>query len=158
MGDGLKPERLEFWKASDMALVELAKHSVTEIGRMLGIPPSLFGEMAHATYSNSIEMSRSFVLHTLAPFARRIAAELTQKVLTERQRAEGYACEFDLRALTLAAGKETSAYLAELTNAGIMTPNEARNFVGLPDAPEGDTLRIPAGAASPKANPDPALA
>jgi len=154
LGDGLTAERLETFNANDSQLVELCRYSVAEIARIFGTPMVLLGETTTTNFATAIETSRQFTLNALKPFLIRVADELSAKVLTPKQHAAGVRVEFDASGLTLSPGRETSEYLGALVSQGIMAPNEARNLLGLPDVPEGNLLRTPAGA-SPAAPKEP---
>ncbi len=143
LGDGLTAARMESWKASDAQLIEFARYSVAEVARIFGVPLQLLGETASLNYSTAVELSRTFTLNALGPFLRRVGAELSAKLLTERQRGLGQWIEFDTEGLTLSPGKESSDYYGSLVSGGILTPNEARNALGWEDVEGGDKLREP---------------
>jgi phage portal protein BeeE len=93
-------------------------------------------------YAQAVEETRAFAALSLQPFCNRVADELGAKLLTSTQRAQGFAVEFDLTRLLVSPG-EIAERMSKLVNGGVMTVNESRNQIGLPDVAGGDQLRVP---------------
>lgn len=130
--------------ASDSDLTEYNVFGVREVSRLYGVPPSVLGETGNASYSTATEEFRGAVLHCLRPWAARLCDCLGRALLTRDQRLKGLRIEAPLDHLLVAPGKETSEYLKELVNAGILNTNEGRNILGYPDIAGGETYRVPA--------------
>ena len=86
--------------------------------------------------------TREFAALSLQPFCARFADELGGKLLTPAQRAGGYAVEFDLTRLLVRPG-EIAERMRKLVNGGVMTVNESRNQLGLPDVPAAISYESP---------------
>jgi HK97 family phage portal protein len=153
LGDGFEADTLDLAKCIDLQLVEGFNAHVREIGRAWGVPVTLLNETAELSYNSAIEASRTFVLHSLRPWLARIEGELNRKLLTAEERAAGRRVRFDDSRLMLAPGTETSEFLSRMVSAGIMTPDEARNRIGLGDIEGGALLRVPVNLA-PATNDD----
>lgn len=138
------------WQALDLSmspadadLVNLNRFNTEEVARLYGVPPSLLAQTHSASYSTAVEESRAAVLHCLRPWAARLSDCLGRVLLTQQERDKGMRIDAPLDHLLVAPGKETSEYLRELVNSGILSLNEARNVLGLADIPGGDVHRAP---------------
>ncbi len=128
---------------ADSSLVEYNRFGVEEVSRLYGVPPSVLGQTGNASYSTATEEFRAAVLHCLRPWAARFTDCLDRALLTREQRLKGMRIEAPLDHLLVAPGKETSEYLKELVNAGILNTNECRNVLGYPDIAGGELHRVP---------------
>lgn len=149
-GEGLTVAPFAIGTAIDAELSKQFEFSVAEIGRLLGVPLALLGQPGNLTAGVAQSELASFAAVSLAPFARRFEEELTRTVLTDAQQAGTWRCEFDLSAL-LVNPSDIPARLSTLVNGGVLTPNEARNSIGLGDVEGyGDLLRIPVNTTTPE--------
>jgi HK97 family phage portal protein len=142
LGEGLKPEILDLSTAVDAELHKQFEFGVAEVARALGVPVSLLAQPGAVNYAQAVEETRSFAALSLEPFCRRFANELGAKLLTPAMRAEGFEIEFDLARLLVSPG-EVAERMSKLVNGGVMTVNESRNELGLPDVAGGDEIRCP---------------
>lgn len=149
LGGGLKPVTLDVRKLIDVQAVEFSKFYVAEVSRIYGVPLSLLGEPGQTSYATAAEESRGFANLTLRPWLRRVSDAYAGPLLTRNERAAGMKVDYDLHELLLSPGNETSEYLSRLVNGGIITPNEARNLLQLPDTESGDLLRVPVNTQPP---------
>ncbi|MEP3634092.1 MAG: phage portal protein [Shimia thalassica] len=129
--------------ATDSELVQALEFSVREIARTYGIPPSMLAQADQSSYSTASEEYRSYLTATLMPWAARVASELTAKLLTDADQTAGHSVAYDFTSALLGHGAERAETLSKMVNAGIVSPNEARNWQGLQDVQGGDTLRSP---------------
>ncbi|MEA3273814.1 MAG: phage portal protein [Pseudomonadota bacterium] len=141
--EGMKVSTLDLGKALEMQLSEIASVSTREVCRVFGIPPQLLAEPGDVNYSLAAELTRSFFSHSLSPWAARLGDCLSHSLLSAEARAAGQKIEVDLAQLTRGSGEELANYTSKLTNGGVITPNEARNMIGMSDIAGGDTLRAP---------------
>ncbi|MEA3275994.1 MAG: phage portal protein [Pseudomonadota bacterium] len=141
--EGMKVSTLDLGKALEMQLAEIASVSTREVARVFGVPEQLLSESSNLNYSTSVELTRAFYAHGLAPWAARFSDTLTHALLTPEARAAGQRVDVDLGALTRGQGQELADYVSKLVNSGAVTLNEARDWLGLPDVKDGDVVRIP---------------
>jgi HK97 family phage portal protein len=108
-----------------------------EIARALNVPLSFLAASESGTQI-TLDAQRALVDQTLRPWARRIEAELQQKLFP------GYRIEHDLQELLRGTMKDTAKELTKLVESGILTPNDARWFIGMPPVsdPIADQLRV----------------
>jgi len=102
------------------ALTDARTSAMGEIARALNIPLSFLAATEAGTQI-TLDAQRALVDQTLRPWAKRLEAELVSKLLP------GYRVEHDLLELLRGTAKE----LSKLVQAGILTPNDARWFIGM---------------------------
>ena len=106
------------------ALTNARTAAMGEIARALNIPLSFLAATESGTQV-TLEAQRALVDQTLRPWARRIESELMAKLLP------GYRVEHDLQELLRGTMKDTAKELSKLVMAGVLTPNDARWFIGM---------------------------
>lgn len=122
----------------DLAALTAARTAAMgEIARALNVPLS-FLAASEAGTQIALDAQRALVDQTLRPWARRIEAELQMKLFP------GYRIEHDLQELLRGTMKDTAKELTKLVEAGILTPNDARWFIGMPPVADetADQLRV----------------
>lgn len=145
-------------RASQM--VELLAFHVAEIGRLFNIPSQALHSTDSSSYSTVEQASLSLGRQSIAPWTRQLEQQITAKFLPLNQY-----CEFDISRLVRADFKTLGEGLARRVHAGLITPNEAREFEGRPRSEQAgaDDLMMqgatsPLGEASngltPDADPD----
>jgi HK97 family phage portal protein len=143
LSSGLKPvEGKISLSIKDADLIEALRFSVEEVSRIYGIDPSMLGYSQNTSFATAAEMRRAFLSSTLKPLLYRVADAFNETLLSSEDLDNGLRIEFD--AADFGAGKELSETLSTLVNSGILTANESRNRMGLPDVVAGDITRVPA--------------
>ena len=66
----------------DSTWVQARRFSVEEVARLFKIPPILIGDMANSSYSNSVEMARVFLVHTLGRYLVAWEQAISRQLLT----------------------------------------------------------------------------
>lgn len=127
---------------SDMQLLEARQYGVTEVARMLRIPPHKLGDMEHATFSNIEHQAIEAVTDSIRPWVVRIEAWINAD---PDLLAPGNFIEFQLEGLL--RGDTASRYEAysKATGRPWMTPAEVRRLENLPtrDEPDLDMVAMP---------------
>jgi HK97 family phage portal protein len=143
LSGGLKPMKSELSQSiKDSELVEAMRFSVEEISRIYGIDPSMLGYSQNTSFATAAEMRRAFLSSTLKPLLIRIADAFNEALLSSSELDSGLRISFD--AADFGAGKELAETLSTMVNSGILTVNESRNRLGLPDVADGNIQRVPA--------------
>ncbi len=144
LDSGLKPHNIAESNFKDMDFdVSIRTHS-EKIMQVLGVPPILLAGGNNANISPNL---RLFYLETVMPIVKRYISAL--------ERFYGY----DIEAITTTVSalqpelKDVAAYHSTLVNAGIISPNEARQELRYDPKAGNDDLRIPANIAGSAANP-----
>ncbi len=133
---------------ADMQFVESQAFSIEDVGRILGVPPSLLWASSKAgdkPLTPEHEEDR-WTRYGLEPRRQRIEQAVAHDPSFFGAGARDYPM-FDVRRVRGDALTESRMLVTEV-QAGIRTPNEARAELGLPPDPDGDILQItPVGGA-----------
>lgn len=151
---GFKPQSISI-SAKDGEFINLAKFVRDTVLALLGIPPVIVGVLQDVNYATSHDQMRLFYQQTIQP----ILGILCDSLNTQFVRV-WYRPEYERRGLHLKPDytdikvlQEDEGKLAEVNSKyvvnGIMTPNEARDRIGLPphDDEAADQLRSPGSGA-----------
>jgi HK97 family phage portal protein len=114
---------------------ETRRFQITEVSRLFNISPTKLHELGRATWGNLSTLNTDFWSTTCRPWACKIEAEVTRKLLRPEERSQVYV-EFD--ADTLLRGDVTTRYAAYSVGitAGFLTPELVSEWEGLPPPPE----------------------
>ena len=144
---GMQMKPVPIPEFDSLQMLDFARFGTEEIARAWGVPTSMLSQSEGINYASAAEQSRQFVTVSLQPFARRVESAIAEKLLSRGERAAGFSVSVDLLPLLLGHGQERSEYFSRMVNAGVMTPNEARNQSGLGDVAGGEVLRAPVNTA-----------
>ena len=135
---------------SNVNFKELDFQSATEetektILKALGIPPILLDSGNNANLRPNM---RLYYLETILPIVTKLNYAL--------ERFFGYELSEDLTGIPALQPelRDSAQYYSALVNAGIITPNEARDHLGFEGIEGHSDLRVPANIAGSAANPD----
>lgn len=152
------------FKSVDQEFMAQRAFQVHEIAKAFNVPPTLIGELAKATLSNSEQMGRQFLTMTLMPWICTIRDAFGRTLLSRDER-KSYSIDFVTDGLLQADSPARAQFYAAMVSNGIFTPNEIRRLENKPDHPDGNRLGSPhtaSGATPPAAliapAPEPSLA
>lgn len=129
--------------AKDSALIEAREYNAVEVGRFIcNISPVLLGDLRHLAYNSLTESQREFVIHSLAPIVTMIEEQCNKKLIMPSKYCKQFV-DLDENYILANDAEKQANEITTLTNSGIITPNEARNRLGLPPVDGGDALVIP---------------
>jgi len=113
--------------------------------KALGIPPIMLDSGNNANIRPNMRM---YYLETVLPIVRKMNFAL--------ERFFGFDLKEDVTDIPALQPelRDQSQYYTSLVNAGVITPNEARNHLGFDPVKGYDDLRVPANIAGSAANPD----
>lgn len=126
----------------DSQFLELRKFQILEICRAFRIPPSMLFELDRATWSNSEQMGREFLVYCLEPWLRAIEAALTRALIAREERGR-FRILLDRDDLTRASLTERATAISSLISARVINPNEARAWLDLAPYAGGDSFANP---------------
>ncbi len=112
----------------DAQFLQTREFEVDEIGRMFRLPLHFLNKMGQATFNNLEMMGTHFVQFTMMPWIVRWEQELTRKLLTPDEIAEGFVFKFNVAALIRGDIKTRSEVHAKGIQNGWVTRNEVRAF------------------------------
>lgn len=150
LGNGASYSRVSL-SAADAQLLESRQYGVTEIARMLRLPPHKLYDLSHATFSNIEHQSIEAVTDGLQPWCERIECFLNFDLdLSPRDTYVEFELSGRLR------GDTATRYGAYQTAVGapFMSLNEARRLENLPAVDGGDTVLAPLNMAAVGAGPE----
>ena len=119
-------------------MLETRQFNITEVARWFNISPILLGDLSHTSYNDIEAANIEFVQHTLLPWIEMFQNELTRKLIVNRKRY----IDLDENVLLKSNKTNQANFCKTLVSGGIMTPNEARQKLGLNPMEGGDDLII----------------
>ena len=126
----------------DSQFVELWALSLTEVARVLRVPPVLLMDYSRQTWANAEVGGQQFLTYSLAPWLGRWEAEASLKLIAEVERDTVFVEHLTDSLLRSDFATRATAY-AQYRAMGAMTANEVRAGLNLPPLPGGDTLSNP---------------
>jgi HK97 family phage portal protein len=139
LGFGLKWEPMSI-SPHDAQLVELYNMTVLDLCRLFRVPPQLFGQETNGAASSVETLINQWRASGLLYFCELIE-EALEKVFDMSADTE---FEFDLENISRTDAAATMAVLTQGVQNGVLSPNEARNKIGLDDVPFGEYCRVQA--------------
>lgn len=107
------------------------------IAGSLGIPPHLVGDLSKGTYNNVEQQGLDFTQKVIRPKCNLFEAAMERDLLTDADRAGGIIIRFNLDAELRGDFKSRQEGLKIQRDAGVITPNEWREYEGRNPLPEG---------------------
>lgn len=129
----------------DSQLIEQAAYTTKQIGQITGVHPYYLFDDKDGKYNNNTEQAGIDVQKYLFRlWGEAIECQLSVKLLTSSELAQGLAIRLDTSVITRGDSKTITETTVAQTNAGLRTPNEGREALGLPnhDDPASDVLRV----------------
>jgi HK97 family phage portal protein len=126
LDQGMKYEALKMLSLQDADAAALKLQTMKRICGLFGVPPAMIG-IADGKYNNTQTMLDEFYKSTMYPIIVNIRQKLKQHLLV------GYpslCVEFDTQQFLMGAPLDQMNYVVAGVNAGILTPNEAREYLG----------------------------
>jgi HK97 family phage portal protein len=137
VGFSLQPLNL---KLADSQFLELRQYSALQIASAFGVKPYQVGDYTKSSYASAEAQQLSFLIDTLLFIVKQYEEELTYKLLTDEEIANGYHIKFNVAVILRADQKTQIETLSTAVNGWLMTPNEARERLDLPSKEGGDQL------------------
>lgn len=123
----------------DPKVFEVENITIARVARVYNVP--LNKVLADKQSYNSAEQADlEYMKDTILPIARLYEHEFNKKLLSEKQRDEGYYFEFSLNGFHRADMKTRAEYYFKGIRSMWLTSNEIRRFEGLPPVEGGDEL------------------
>ncbi|SFB82478.1 phage portal protein [Tropicimonas isoalkanivorans] len=127
--DGAEFEPFTF-NSTDAQFLENRKFQILEIARAFRVPPSMLFELDRATWSNTEQMGREFLVYCLEPWLRAMEGALRRGLFLPDERA-GKVIRFDRDDLTRADLNTRATVINSLISSRTINPNEGRAWLGL---------------------------
>ena len=137
LDNGMKYMPLEMLTLQDADARELKTQTMKRICGLFGVPPAMIG-IGEGKYNNTQTMLDEFYKSTMFPMIVNIQQKLKTHLLA------GYpnlCVQFETEHFLKGAPLDQMNYAVAGVNAGIMTPNEAREYLGEQSLPDADKLK-----------------
>jgi HK97 family phage portal protein len=149
------------WKQMTLSSVDAQYHQLRlfqlqEIARAFNVPASLLGDLTRATWSNSAEMQRQFLLLCLEPWLQAVESALRRALFLKEDRRK-YAVRFDRDDFSNVDLAARATAINSLVASRVINPNTGRAWLGgLAPYEGGEEYANPnTGTSQPSATPAP---
>ena len=115
----------------DAQWLEARQFSVEEIARLFRVPPTIIGDLRHGNYSNSVEMNRVFVVHTLRRHMSMWEQAISSSLLTPIGRRI-YFAEHSVEGLLRGDSSNRADFYSKGIADGWLLIDEVRKYENLP--------------------------
>ena len=136
-GFGLTPLNM---KLADSQFLEVKQYTALQIASAFGVKPYQVGDYTKRSYASAEAQQLSFLIDTLLYIVKQYEEELSYKLLTDKERSDGYHIKFNTGVLLRADQQTQINTLSTAVATFLMTPNEAREKLDLPARDGGDRL------------------
>jgi HK97 family phage portal protein len=145
LDQGMKYQPIDMLTLQDAQTAELKIQTMKRICGLFGVPPAMLG-IQDQKYNNTQTMLDEFYKTTMYPMIINIEQKLKQHLF------KGYPnlhIRFDTKDFVKGAALDQMNFVVAGVNAGIMTPNEAREYLNIANIDGGDSLKDDSKAAAP---------
>lgn len=136
LDQGMKYTPLDMLTLQDTDAAKLKEQTMKRICGLFGVPPAMIG-IADQKYNNTQTMMDEFYKSSMYPMTVAIGQKIKQHLFV------GYpnlSIEFDTRNFLKGDPLSQMNFAVAGVGAGIMTPNEAREYLGMPNKEGADEL------------------
>lgn len=130
----------------DLKFLEVGEFTRDQVLALFRVSPALLGLTGDSNRANLEASLWGFQRHTLRPRATRYQEAINERVIPRfeapRQRARLY---FEFRDVVSRDRDRVASEADQLQARGVITVNEHRVMMGLPETPDGDVYLVPSG-------------
>lgn len=151
LDQGMKYTPVDMLTLQDTQTAQLKMQTMNRICALFGVPPQMLG-IADGKFNNTQTLLDEFYKTTMYPLIVNIQQKLKQHLL------KGYpnlCVEFDTKDFLKGAPLDQMNFVTAGINAGIITPNEAREYLGMDMFDGADELKQDTAKADPIAGSSP---
>jgi HK97 family phage portal protein len=142
LDQGMKYDKIDMLTLQDADAAKLKEQTMKRICGLFGVPPAMLG-IADQKYNNTQTMLDEFYKTVMYPMVINLEQKLKQSLL------RGYpnlCVRFDTKDFLKGAPLDQINFVSAGVKAGIMTPNEAREYLNMPTLDGGDELAASGGS------------
>jgi HK97 family phage portal protein len=151
LDQGMKYTPLDILTLQDTQAAELKIQTMKRICGLFGVPPAMIG-IADQKYNNTQTMLDEFYKSTMYPTIVNVQDKLKQQLFNG---FPSLSVQFDTANFLKGAPIDQMNYVKAGVEAGILTPNEAREYLGKAQKEGGDELKQDTKATDPIAGSSP---
>ncbi|MBX5149563.1 phage portal protein [Rhizobium lentis] len=126
----------------DSQFLEIWALAITEVARVLRVPPVLLMDYSRQTWANAETGGQQFLTYSLAPWLSRWEAEVSLKLIGEGGQSDMFPEFLTDELLRSDFASRATAY-GQYRSMGVMTANDVRRGLNLPPIAGGDVLQNP---------------
>ncbi len=127
-------------KLTDSQFFELKKYTALQIAAAFGIKPNQINDYEKSSYASAEAQNLAFYVDTLLYVLKQYEEEITYKILSNDLISQGHYFKFNVNVILRADIKTQMDSLSTAVQNGIMTPNEARDYLDMPADDYGNNL------------------
>lgn len=127
-------------KLADSQFIEIKQYSALQIASAFGIKPNQIGDYTKSSYASAEAQQLSFYVDTLLYIIKQYEEEISYKLLSDTERANGMFVKFNVNVILRADLKTQIETLSLAVSNFIYTPNEARALLDMAAKYGGDRL------------------
>lgn len=131
---------------ADAQYLETRRYTGQQIAAAFGVSPTQIGDYSKGSWANATAQQLAFLTDTLLYISRQYEDELTYKLLSDKEIADGLRVDIDAEAVLQNTPDVLANILVKYVTGSIMTVNEARKKANLPPIDGGDKLMTMPGA------------
>lgn len=138
LDQGMKYTPIDMLTLQDADAAQLKMQTMKRICGLFGVPAAMIG-IGESKYNNTQTQLDEFYKTTMYPTVINVEQKLNQHLL------RGYpnlCVRFDTKEFLKGAVLDQVNFVNSAVNAGIMTINEAREYLNMPKVPDGDVLKV----------------
>jgi len=122
--------------------LETRKFQVTEVARILNLPPHLLKDLERATFTNIEHQGQEFVTYTMQPWLTRWEQRLNRSLLLPSQRSR-YFTHFQVEGLLRGDSAARASFYGSMFNTGVYSINDIREKEDSEPVEGGDQRFVP---------------
>ena len=130
------------YKLTDAQFFELKKYSALQIAAAFGVKPNQINDYEKSSYASSEAQQLAFLVDTMLYRLGQYEQEINYKLLSQKQRDDGYLFKFNEKVLLRADAQTQMQTITSGIQNGVYTPNEGRHLLDLPSQEGGDQLIV----------------
>ena len=119
-------------KLADNQFMELKKYSALQIAAAFGIKPNQINDYEKSSYASAEAQQLTFYVDTLLYILKQYEEELSNKLLSDEDVAQGCYFKFNIQVILRADLKTQIESLVSAVSNGVYTPDEARALLDYP--------------------------
>jgi HK97 family phage portal protein len=126
----------------DAQLLELRKFQVESVARYFNLAPSMLGDQTKSSYSKGSQGQLEALIYAIEPWLVGLENALNRALLADEERSQ-MTFRFQRDDLSRADLATRANAINSLRASQVLSPNEGREWLGLPDRDGGDTFDNP---------------
>lgn len=144
--DGAKWKQMTL-NSVDAQFQQLRLFQLQEIARAFNMPASMLGDLSRATWSNTAEMQRQFLMLCLEPWLKALESAFRRALFSKDDRKK-FAIRFDRDDFTNVDLTARATAINSLVSSRVINPNEGRQWLDMQPYDGGNVFANPNTGAS----------